>query len=155
MTTSSANIDYNAPYAQTSDRGNWFQRTERWLDERGKGAWIAAMVLGFVFFWPVGLALLAYMIWSKRMFSGNCASKRTRHSHVRGAMKSAMTSSGNSTFDAYKSDTLRRLEEEQSNFEAFLKRLREAKDKAEFDTFMDDRASRTADTSENDDAKPA
>ena len=34
----------------------------------GKGAWIAAMVLGFVFFWPVGLALLAYMIWGKRMF---------------------------------------------------------------------------------------
>ncbi|AGI68342.1 hypothetical protein OAN307_c27670 [Octadecabacter antarcticus 307] len=155
MTTSSTNIDHNAPYAQTSQRGNWFQRTENWLDERGKGAWIAAMVLGFVFLWPVGLALLAYMIWSKRMFSGNCASKRTPHSHARNAMKSAMTSSGNSTFDAYKADTLRRLEEEQSNFEEFLKRLRDAKDKAEFDTFMDDRASRTAETSEEDDAKPA
>jgi hypothetical protein len=155
MTTSSTNIDYNAPYAQTSARGNWFQRTESWLDERGKGAWIAAMVLGFVFFWPVGLALLAYMIWSKRMFSGNCASKRTRHSHARSAMKSAMTSSGNSTFDAYKADTLRRLEDEQRNFEEFLKRLRDAKDKAEFDTFMDDRASRSAEPSEDDDAMPA
>jgi hypothetical protein len=51
MTTSSTNIDYNAPpYARTSERGNWFQRTENWLDERGKGAWIATMVLGFVFF---------------------------------------------------------------------------------------------------------
>jgi hypothetical protein len=66
-----------------------------------------------------------------------------------------MTSSGNSTFDAYKSDTLRRLEDEQRNFEEFLKRLRDAKDKAEFDTFMDDRASRSAAPREEDDAKPA
>jgi predicted CopG family antitoxin len=70
-------------------------------------------------------------------------------------VRSAMTSSGNSTFDAYKSDTLRRLEDEQRNFEEFLKRLRDAKDKAEFDTFMEDRASRSAETSEDDAAKPA
>lgn len=37
------------------------------LDEWGKGAWIAAMIVGFIVFWPVGLAILAYMIWSKRM----------------------------------------------------------------------------------------
>ena len=151
MTTSSTNIDYNAPYARPVREGNWFQRSEAWLDERGKGAWIAAMVLGFVFLWPVGLALLAYMIWSKPMFSGTCASRRPRHSHVRSAMKS----SGNSAFDAYKADTLSRLEEEQNNFEEFLKRLRDAKDKAEFDSFMDDRASRTADDAEDSDAKPA
>ncbi len=142
MTTSSTNIDYNAPYAQPVRNGNWFQRTENWLDERGKGAWIAAMVLGFIFVWPIGLALLGYMIWSKRMFSGNCAAKRSRHS-TRHAMRSAMTSSGNSAFDAYKADTLKRLEDEQHNFEEFLKRLRDAKDKAEFDQFMDDRAART------------
>ena len=35
-----------------------------WLDERGKGAWIAAMILAFVACWPLGLALLAYLIWS-------------------------------------------------------------------------------------------
>jgi hypothetical protein len=116
-------------------RGNWLRRTEQWLDDRGKGAWIAAMVLGFIVFWPIGLALLAYMIWSKRMFNGSCA-MRTRHAH------SAFKSSGNSAFDAYKSETLRRLEEEQDAFEAFLNRLREAKDKAEFDQFMDDRAKR-------------
>lgn len=145
MTTSSTNIDYNAPYARPM-RGSWFQRSEAWLDERGKGAWIAAMVLGFVFLWPVGLALLAYMIWSKRMFSGSCASKRTRHTTARNAMKS----SGNSVFDAYKADTLKRLEDEQHNFEEFLKRLRDAKDKAEFDQFMDDRAARTTDTGTDD-----
>lgn len=53
---------------------------------------------------------------------------------------SAMKPSGNSAFDAYKADTLRRLEQEQHDFEAFLERLRDAKDKAEFDQFMDDRA---------------
>ncbi len=126
--------------------GNWFLRAEGWLDERGKGAWIAAMVLGFIFFWPVGLALLAYMIWSKRMFKGSCSHHRRAH-HAHAAFKS----SGNTAFDAYKSETLRRLEEEQDAFEAFLNRLREAKDKAEFDQFMDDRARKareTADTAE-------
>jgi hypothetical protein len=115
---------------------SWFARAENWLDSKGKGAWIAAMVLGFIFVWPVGLALLMYMIWSKRMFSGKSCSNR--------ASRAMMTtrSTGNSAFDAYKADTLRRLEEEQGNFEAFLERLREAKDKAEFDRFMDDRAER-------------
>ncbi len=117
-------------------RPNWFARSEMWLDDKGKGAWIAAMVLGFIFFWPVGLALLAYMIWSKRMFTGkSCTARRSRSTM-------STRSTGNSAFDAYKADTLRRLEEEQTNFEAFLERLRDAKDKAEFDQFMNDRAKR-------------
>ena len=124
-------------------RPGFFARSEAWLDERGKGAWIAAMVVGFIVFWPVGLALLAYMIWSKRMFSGKSCNAMT---HSRGRMmRTAMKSSGNNAFDAYKAETLRRLEEEQDNFEAFLKRLRDAKDKAEFDQFMDERASRQDD----------
>ena len=117
-------------------RPNWFQRSEAWLDARGKGAWIAAMVIGFILFWPIGLALLAYMIWSKRMFNGSCA-KRTRHATA------AFKSSGNTAFDAYKAETLRRLEEEQHAFEEFLGRLRDAKDKAEFDQFMDERAKKS------------
>lgn len=119
----------------TAQPQGWFARSEAWLDSKGKGAWIAAMVLGFIFIWPVGLALLFYMIWSKRMFGKSCRTSAHRHfGH------SAMRPSGNSAFDAYKEDTLRRLEDEQSSFEAFLQRLRDAKDKAEFDEFMDDRA---------------
>jgi hypothetical protein len=49
--------------------------------------------------------------------------------------------SGNSTFDDYRADTLRRLEEEQSDFQSFLAQLRMAKDKAEFDQFMIERRS--------------
>src|SRR5216684_4500618 len=37
------------------------------LDDFGKLAWIGLTVLGFVFFWPAGLALLAFLIWSGRM----------------------------------------------------------------------------------------
>ncbi|MEM8824049.1 MAG: DUF2852 domain-containing protein [Pseudomonadota bacterium] len=124
-----------APAYANASRGNWLSRTEAWLDARGKGAWIAAMVLGFVFFWPIGLALLAYMIWSKRMFSG----RNSMTCQARRAMRTTR-STGNAAFDSYKADMLRRLEEEQTAFEEFLQRLREAKDKAEFDQFMDERA---------------
>ena len=105
-----------------------------WLDERGKGAWIAAMILAFVAAWPVGLALLAYLIWSKRMFS-------CRHRHDYRAMRrqSFAAPTGNSAFDAYREETLKRLEDEHSEFLDFLKKLREAKDKAEFDQFIQGR----------------
>lgn len=127
---------YSIPsYPQTTSPMAWLRRTEAWLDARGKGAWIAAMIAGFVLVWPVGLALLAYMIWSKRMFSRNTP-VRAMSRPFGGAM---MQSSGNRAFDAYKEDTLRRLQEEQDSFNDFLGRLRDAKDKAEFDQFMADR----------------
>lgn len=117
----------------------WPRRVESWLDDRGKAAWIAAMVLGFIFVWPVGLALLAYMIWSKRMFNRTSCRK---HRHTQAPWKN--NSSGNTAFDAYRDETIRRLEEEQGAFEAFLKRLRDAKDKQEFDAFMEDRVKTNA-----------
>jgi hypothetical protein len=51
-------------------------------------------------------------------------------------------SSGNSAFDEYRAETLRRLEDEEREFREFLERLRQAKDKAEFDQFMADRRRR-------------
>lgn len=138
MNTAAHTTDYTA-----APRG-WFSRTEAWLDERGKGAWIAAMVVSFILFWPAGLALLAYMIWSKRMFSKSCAHRRARtpqawqDRHM--SHRHGFSTSGNTAFDAYKAETLRRLMSEQEAFEAFLERLRAAKDKSEFDQFMDERA---------------
>ncbi|MBN2905402.1 MAG: DUF2852 domain-containing protein [Rhodobacteraceae bacterium] len=125
-----------------SSVATWPGRAESWLDQRGKPAWIAAMVLGFIFFWPVGLVLLAYMIWSKRMFNGRCTGRHARFHQAH----AAFASSGNSAFDAYKADTLRRLEEEQNAFAEFLQRLRQAKDKSEFDQFMQDRDTRARQT---------
>lgn len=78
------------------------------------------------------------------MFNRSCrGSRHTHNSHGREAyrdMARAFRPSGNTAFDAYKADTIRRLTDEQEAFEAFLQRLRDAKDKQEFDSFMDDRA---------------
>lgn len=79
------------------------------------------------------------------MFNGSCAARRS-HAPVRHRFKT----SGNSAFDSYKAETLRRLEEEQEAFESFLQRLREAKDKQEFDAFMEDRAKSARDNGSED-----
>ncbi|MEO0772940.1 MAG: DUF2852 domain-containing protein [Pseudomonadota bacterium] len=134
-------------HSEPSGFTGWLLRAEAWMDERGKGAWIAAMVLAFVFVWPLGLALLAYMIWSDKLI---CSS--ARKTHKRKTAKVIARTSGNAAFDAYKADTLQRLEQEQDNFEAFLQRLRDARDKAEFDQFMDERAAAaTASTTTSED----
>jgi len=110
----------------------WLRQAEAWLDDKGKPAWIVTMVLGFIFVWPIGLAILFYMIWSGRMQCG-------KHSWRRKHGRSGAGPTGNAAFDDYREETLRRLEEEQSAFVGFLEQLRRAKDKAEFDQFMADR----------------
>ncbi len=117
---------------------------------------IAFTVLGFMFWWPVGLAMLFYMIGSGRM---GCFGGRRRRamnqqnwqdagpwanwkSWACGPSDRPAASSGNRAFDEYKAETLRRMEEEQKEFGSFLERLRFAKDKSEFDQFMAERRSR-------------
>ncbi len=123
------------------------------LDDIGKPAWIALMVLGFVLYWPVGLALLAFLLWSGRM---GCWSHGRRaywrdgnREHWDDRLRRwydrhAPPSSGNRAFDDYRADTLRRLEDEQRAFAEFLDRLRFAKDKSEFDAFLAERRERPA-----------
>ena len=110
----------------------WLERSRDWLDERGKAAWIAAMVIGFVLFWPIGLAVLFYMFWSKRMSCNSWGRRHDRHSF-------AGRATGNTAFDGYRNETLKRLEEERDAFVRFLDQLRAAKDQAEFDQFMSSR----------------
>jgi hypothetical protein len=109
------------------------------LDEIGKPAWIGLLVLGFVIYWPLGLALLAFLIWSGRMGCRRGSGHWHRRMHGRGHWYGSPPSSGNVAFDEYREETLRRLEEEQREFKDFLERLRHAKDKAEFDQFMAER----------------
>lgn len=107
----------------------WFLRGEAWLDRRGQGAWIALTVAAFVAFWPAGLAVLGYMFVTDRLSFG--------------ASDDARTAPGDdAAFETYRAETLDRLEEEHRAFEAFLRRLRHAKSRAEFDRFMDDGAPR-------------
>ncbi|WP_428489864.1 DUF2852 domain-containing protein [Rhodopila sp.] len=116
---------------------------------------IAFTILGFLFWWPVGLALLIYTIGSGRM---GCFGRRRRAMSQHngqdagpwanwktwgcGPSGRAASTSGNRAFDEYKAETLRRMEEEQKEFGSFLERLRFAKDKAEFDQFMAERRAR-------------
>ena len=116
------------------------------LDELGKPAWIALMIAGFIIWWPVGLATLAFLIWSGRMGCGYGANHwqskmELKMDWMRGQM-GGYGSSGNRAFDEYRTETLKRLEEEQREFRDFLERLRMAKDKSEFDQFMSERRNR-------------
>ena len=119
---------------------------------------IALMVLGFVFFWPLGLAMLAYILWGdripefrrsaegvkadfKRSFGG-CASRKSWG----GAQGGHSYNSGNAAFDEYRESELRRLEEERrrldgerAEFETFVRNLRRARDQEEFDRFKTER----------------
>ena len=118
---------------------------------------IALMVLGFVIWWPLGLAVLAYILWGE-MFGGsadkaqgfvnrsrnwaeNCGPRANgfRHHGFR-------NSSGNAAFDDYRAEQLKRLEEERKRldeeinaFHEYMRNLRMAKDREEFDRFMRDR----------------
>lgn len=126
------------------------------MDDFGRPAWIALMVASFIVFWPLGLLVLAFLLWSGRMGCGyrhdtgrwqeRMAEKFERKMNrfgggfARGA--GMASSSGNRAFDEYREETLRRLEEEQREFRDFLERLRLAKDRAEFDQFMTERRSK-------------
>ena len=112
------------------------------IDEYGRPAWIAATILGFLVWWPVGLSLLAFSIWSGRMGCGRHSMERWQEKMGRmqekmDRMRTRMhgdggfgfwqpPTSGNRAFDGYRAETLRRLEEEQREFQEFLVRLREA-----------------------------
>src|SRR5262249_52133316 len=134
------------------------------IDDYGRPAWLALMVLGFIVFWPVGLVILAYLIGSGRMGCGRHADvahwqeraaerwerKRQRFEaridrwEQRWGRRGGLRPTGNHAFDEYREEALKRLEEEAAEFRAFLDRLRMARDRAEFDEFMRDRRDRTA-----------
>lgn len=114
------------------------------LDDIGKPAWLGLMIVSFIIYWPVGLAVLIYLIGSGRMghwrhggpqsaYSARWSGCRGKHGFFRSA------STGNRAFDEYRAEALQRLEEEQREFKEFLDRLRQARDKSEFDQFMAER----------------
>jgi hypothetical protein len=130
------------------------------LDELGKPAWLALALLGFMVWWPVGLATLAFIIGSGRMscWKGGSVGRwygAADQMRPAGTWWQPSRSSGNRAFDEYREETLQRLEEEQREFRDFLARLRMAKDKAEFDQFMAERRTRTGPSSSPDPSSPS
>lgn len=87
--------------------------------------------------------------WANRMERMQYKMERMRGRMERHGFPFGSPSSGNRAFDEYRSDTLRRLEEEQVEFKNFLDRLRHAKDKEEFDQFMAQHRPRPASPSDD------
>ena len=117
------------------------------LDNLPRPVWIAGIVLGFWFWWPVGLAVLLYRLSTRRSGLRRVGRWQFPTSMGRcGRGFSYAPPSGNHAFDEYRSETLRRLEDEQREFHEYLERLRQARDKQEFEQFMNERRQRAVPT---------
>jgi hypothetical protein len=123
---------------------------------------VLAMVLGFIVFWPLGLAVLAYVLWGERLgFSGDRAERWVNRQkqwagwcngnghQYRGWQQSRP--SGNAAFDDYREEQLKRLDEERrrldgeiDEFQNYMRNLKMARDREEFDRFMRERQTRQA-----------
>ena len=148
------------------DPGEWANTTWR---RHGCGAsrWtafeLAAMILGFIVFWPIGLAILGYKFWQRRYGGDDLQTLAAgKWSQARSAMAGASRSyscgswsrgggfyagsTGNSAFDEWKAAELdrleaerRKLEEAHREFAEFVDNLRKSKDREEFERFMNAR----------------
>ena len=128
-------------------------------------AFLALFFVGHWMWWPLGFLALAFIIGSGRMgcwnhhgmsrWENKMQRMQDKMDRVRARMDGMRggdwwggpPSSGNRAFDDYRSETLKRLEEEQREFRSFLDRLRFAKDKTEFDQFMAEQRNRGQDAS--------
>ena len=127
---------------------------------------ILAMVLGFIVFWPIGFAVLGWKFWQKKSgYPGDIISfgreKWANWAHGSGrwsfavnnraASSFGMGSTGNRAFDEWRTTELARLEEERQKlvaaereFAEFMENLRHARDREEFERFMDAHRNRHA-----------
>ena len=105
------------------------QRSSRWTP-----LGIAATILAFIVWWPLGFAVLAYILW------GGSVDQLLSDAvdQLKGLARPA-ASSGNAAFDQYKAETLKRLEEEQAEFAEYVEKLRQARGQEEFERFMAER----------------
>lgn len=118
-------------------------------------ATIAMMVLGFMIFWPLGLAMIAYIIWGERLdaFKRDANEKTDQvfsafktNGPFAGVNRASMSRTGNVAFDDWREAELERLNEERQKldemrdeFDSHMRELRRARDEEEFNRFMDDR----------------
>lgn len=118
-------------------------------------ATIALMVIGFMVFWPLGLAMLAYIIWGDRLDGFKRDVNRATDGVFAGCRRGAnkahrwghgSSRTGNVAFDDWRDKELERLAEERrklddalAEFDEYARELRRAKDQEEFDRFMANR----------------
>lgn len=114
-------------------------------------ATIALMVLGFMVFWPLGLAMLAYILWGDRFDGFKSEMKGATEGMFANCKRSSRHSAtGNVAFDDWRREELdrlaeerRKLEEMREEFDEYMRELRRARDQEEFDRFMKDRKSKS------------
>ena len=130
----------------------------RRVGRRGLGRWTAfeiiAVVLGLIVFWPIGLALLGYKLWQAKMGGPDLevlAERGFRRAREAWASRSASyrgwaPGTGNAAFDEWRESELarleaerRKLEEAHREFAEFVESVRRAKDREEFERFMNER----------------
>jgi len=116
------------------------------------------VVVSFIVFWPIGLrpSHLPEMEWTHVLLETQPlrplvpdptavkhAAKPVRNgAHGSAALAGAAAAAATSPSTKYREETLRKLDEEQREFRDFLDRLRAAKDRSEFDQFMNERRNR-------------
>jgi hypothetical protein len=113
---------------------------------------ILLMVLGFMFFWPLGFVMLAFIIWGDRWGGVRQHFADMRRDWAGACGPRGYARSGNSAFDEYRDAELRRLDEERRKldeerreFEGYVQNLRRARDREEFERFRRERPQRKAD----------
>jgi hypothetical protein len=125
-------------------------------------ATIALMVIGFMVFWPLGLAMLAYIIWGDRLEGFKRDANRATDGIFAGCRRASdkahrwghgSSRTGNVAFDEWREKELERLAEERrkldemlEEFDNYARELRRAKDQEEFDRFMANRNKSTSPT---------
>jgi hypothetical protein len=118
---------------------------------RRRGWEIAAIILGFVFAWPLALAYLAWTFTGYPLPRSARAFAETNFGWSFAATERAAArvfGTGNFAFEEYRRGELdrleaerRRLDEESRAFSEFVDDLKRAKDREEFDAFMAKRRS--------------
>jgi len=110
-------------------------------------ATIALMVLGFMVFWPLGLAMLAYILWGDRLDAFKADVNRATDDFACSFRKKnrqgMRAGSGNAAFDDWRDAEMSRLDEERKKldemrreFDQHMRDLRMARDRTEFEQFM-------------------
>ena len=124
-----------------------------WLRPAWTPLTIALMVIGFIVYWPLGLVMLAYIIWGERFNVPDDGAFRRKAEKAFGGCRrtarnaeSAMSSSGNAAFDEWRRREMDRIEAERrkldqmrADFDDYMNELKTARDREEFDRFMRER----------------
>jgi hypothetical protein len=110
---------------------------------------IVAVIAGFAIFPPLGLGVLAYLIWNARRHAWGAQSLEGHPAQATGSGRGCgrgrgrMSRTGNVAFDDHRAQVLNDLEAEQQAFAEHRAEQRRKQDKEAFDAFQGTRGSKS------------